>query len=352
MAAKKLTRRKFIGGSLAFCAAGPTLLKTFAREKPQAASGRPVRRRLQNPYVENNKPVVVVVHGCDFAAMLDKAMTLLGGLAKFGADKSVIVKPNFVFDKITRYPATTDEQSVLTVIGQLKKEGFADITVADRRGSKVNGRAGGKFEWSGLNDKAEGGGFKTDSLMDNSVAEAVEVRDPRWTQLPAYGVIKKIYEAGFIINMPTIKRHTETNLTCALKNMMGVLDVPTTDFMHLWREGDKALHDSLGRDKVNQRLCRAIAEAAAAVTPELTIIDARTVLCRNHLGVEGGDPRTANRLIVSGDPLAADVVAAQVLKEMDESYDLGWSRETFTCAAQLGVGVSEPSGIVLKEVKS
>ena len=352
MARQKLTRRKFVGSSLALCLAGPTLLKTFAKEKPQAVNARPCRRRLPNPYVENNKPVVVIVHGTDFPAMLAKALTMLGGLAKFGGHKPVIVKPNFVFDKITRYPATTDEKSVLTVVEQLQKEGFADITVADRRGKKVNGRAGGKFEWSGLNDKAEGGGFKTDSLLDNDAAEAVEVRDARWTTMPAYGVIRKIYDAGLIINMPTIKRHTETNLTCALKNMMGVLDVPTTDRMHLWGESDKAVHDSLGRDKVAQRLCRAIAEAAAAITPDLTIIDARTVLCRNHLGVEGGDPRPANRLIVSADPLAADIVAAQVLKEVDESYDLGYSRDTFDYAGRLGIGVNDASGIVLKEAKS
>ena len=352
MVHKQLTRRMFVGSSLAFCLAGPGLLKTFAREKPPAGIGRPCRKRLPNPYVENGKPVVVIVHGNDFPTMLAKAMTMLGGLAKFGANRPVIVKPNFVFDKITRYPATTDERSVLTVVEQLQKEGFADITVADRRGKKVNGRAGGKFEWSGLNEKAEGGGFRTDSLLDNEAAEAYEVRDARWTTMPAYGVIRKIYDAGLIINMPTVKRHTETNLTCALKNLMGVLDVPTTDNMHLWGEANKAAHDALNRDKLSRRLCLAIAEAASAVTPDLTIIDARTVLCRNHLGVAGGDPRTANRIIVSADPLAADMVAAQVLKEVDESYDLGWSRDTFAHAARLGIGVNEAAGIVLKEVKS
>ena len=346
---QKMTRRRFVGRSLACCLAGPTLLKTFAQEKSQTSAVRPCRPRLKDPYRKNGKPVVVVVHGNDFSAMFAKAMAMLGGLARFGADRTVIVKPNFVFDKITRYPATTDERSVLTVVKQLQKEGFRDITVADRRGKKANGRAGGKFEWSGLNDIAESGGFKTDSLLDDGNAEAVEVRDPRWAELPAYGVIKKVYDAGLIINMPTVKRHTETNLTCALKNMMGVLDVPTTDYMHYWREGDKELHDSLGRDKLSQRLSRAIAEAAAAVTPELTVIDARTVLCRNHLAVAGGDPRPADRLIVSVDPLAADFVATQVLKEVDPAYDLGMTRETFVRAARLGIGVADPSEFVLKE---
>ena len=68
--------------------------------------------------------------------------------------------------------ATTDESSVLTTVQCLQKEGFKDITVADRRANRTNGRAGGKFEWSGLNDRAEAGGFATDSLMDDGEAPA------------------------------------------------------------------------------------------------------------------------------------------------------------------------------------
>ncbi|MFC2173322.1 DUF362 domain-containing protein, partial [Acidobacteriota bacterium] len=243
----------------------------------------------------------------------------------------------------------TDGQSVLATVGFLQKEGFKDITVADRRGKKVNGRAGGKFEWSGLNDKAETCGFKTDSLLDNEIAEAIMVRDDRWTEMSSVGVVKKIYEADLIINMPTLKRHSMTNLTCALKNMMGVLDVSTTMNMHLWGDENKAAYESMKKEKVLRRLCLTIAEAAAAVNPELTVIDARTVLCKNHHSLAEGGPREANRLIISGDPLAADIMAAKVLKEVYEPHELGFTKDTFKYAAKLGIGVADPDGIVLKE---
>ncbi len=348
----RVTRRAFLGQSIAACMAGPAMLGR--RLEDTAAARRtfaPIRARLPNPYTENGKPIVAVVRGAEFPGMLEKAMEILGGFSRFGNDKSVIVKPNFVFDQRTQYPATTDEQSVLTTVRRLQNEGFADITVADRRAKKVNGRAGGKFEWSGLNDLARTGGFKTDSLMDDGEAEAVQVSDDRWTEMPSIGVIKKIYDADLIINMPTIKRHTQTGFTCALKNMMGVLDVPTTQNMHLWGDENKARYESMPRDEVFRRLCLTIAEAATAVSPEITIVDARTVLCQHHVEVRTGGPKEANRLIVSGDPLAADVQAAKLLKEVHDAFDLGHTEATFDYAARLGLGVADPDAIVLKEVE-
>jgi uncharacterized protein (DUF362 family) len=301
--------------------------------------------------MENGKPIVVVVKGTDFAAMLAKGMNLLGGFARFGTAKSVIVKPNFVFDKRTRYPTTTDEASVLTTVQYLQKEGFSNITVADRRGKRLNGRAGGKFDWSGLNDLADEGGFSTDSLMDDDEAPTIHTGDSRWTIMPSIGVIKKIYEAGLIINMPTLKRHVPTNLTCSLKNNMGLLDVPTTMDMHLWGDDNKATHDAMGQDAVVKRLCLAVAESAMAVSPEMTVIDAREVLCENHVSYASGEPRRANRLIISGDPVAADVYCTKVLKEVYEPYEVGPTRYTFEHAARLGIGIADESGVVVKVVE-
>lgn len=347
-----LTRRRFIGDTVGFCVAGPAMLAGLARDVNARPGFSPIRKRLPNPYMENGRPIVVIVRGTDFPTMLAKGMELLGGFSKFGTGKSAVVKPNFVFDQRTHYPTTTDEASVLTTVQYLQREGFVDITVADRRAKKVNGRAGGKFEWSGMNDMARAGGFKTDSLLDDSVADAVEVRDARWTEMSSVGVIRTIYEADLIINMPTLKRHTMTNLTCALKNMMGVLDVPTTQDMHLWGEANTATRESMSEEAVWRRLALTIAEAALAVSPDLTVIDARKVLCRDHVSVRTGEPRNANRLIISGDPLAADLYATQILKEVYEPYELGFTRDTFQHASRLGVGLADPGSIALKEVEA
>ena len=346
------SRRRFVRDLVALSVAGPSALRAFAETGTVEKTLLPIRKRVPNPFMENGKPIVMVVHGDDFPTMLAKGMDVLGGFVRFGTGKSVIIKPNFVFDKKTRYPTTTHEDSVLTTVQYLQKEGFGDICVADRRGKRMeSGRAGGKFEWSGLNDLAEEGGFTTDSLMDDAEAPTVHIGDSNWTTLPSVGVIQKIYEAGLIINMPTLKRHSQTNLTCSLKNNMGVLDVPTTEYMHLWGDANKAAHDAMSKEDVNRRLCMAVAEAAMAVSPEVTVIDARTVLCKNHGSVSSGEPRVANRLIISGDPVAADVYGASVLKEVYESYEIGPTSSTFQHAAALGIGVADLNKVVVKELE-
>lgn len=350
MPEKNISRRSFVGGSIGLYMAGPYLFKGLAEAQNVQDQLMPARKSLPNPYIENGKPIVVIVRGSVFSTMLAKGMEVLGGFSRFGTGRSVIVKPNFVFDKVTKYPTTTDENSVLTTVEFLRREGFHDITVADRRGKKEKGRAGGKFEWSGLNDMAERGGFKTDSLLDDNIAETVIVKDERWTQMPSYGVIKKIYDAGLIINMPTLKRHTQTNFTCGLKNMMGVLDVPTTENMHLWGEANRTRYQATSPQDVTRRLCLAIAEAASAVLPELTVIDARTILCKGHIDIGPGEPRDANRLIISGDTVAADVVAANLLKELYEPYEVGFTKDTFEHASVLGIGNCDLGNVIIKQV--
>lgn len=342
------TRRKFLGQALGLCVAGPAIINSIAGNEKVLNLNHPIRNRQPNPYTENGKPLVLIVRGQSYPDMLARGMAELGGFSKFGQQKSIIIKPNFVFDKRTKYPTTTDVDSVLTTVRQLQSEGYENITVADRRAKKVKGRAGGKFEWSGLNKKAETGRFSTDSLMDDGVAEAIQVRDDRWKEMPSIGVLKKIYDTDLIINMPTLKRHSITNLTCSLKNMMGVLDADTTNNMHLWGENNKNRRESMPKDEVTKRLCRTIAEAAMAANPDMTIIDARKILCKDHLSVGTGMPKEANCLIISGDSLAADICAARVLKEVYPPYDLGFTKDTFAYAGELGVG--DPTGYILKEI--
>jgi len=347
---KDQTRRKFIGNALGLCVAGPEIVKNFANSINSNEEIFPIRKGRSNPYMKNGKPVVVIIRGSNYLDMLEKGMAELGGFSKFGNPNSIIIKPNFVFDKRTKYPTTTDINSILSTIDHLKREGYTNITVADRRAKRVNGRAGGKFEWSGLNKKAETGGFTTDSLMDNGVAEAVQVKNDKWKEMPAIGVLKKVYDTDLIINMPTLKRHSITNLTCSLKNMMGVLDADTTNNMHLWGEKNKARRESMPKDEVTKRLCRTIAEAAMAVNPDMTIIDARKILCKDHLSVGTGMPKEANCLIISGDSLAADICAAKILKEVYPPYELGFTKDTFVHASELGIGVANPDNFILKEI--
>ena len=77
MAQGNRNRRIFIRDLLALSVAGPQALRSFAATGVVEKRLAPIRRRVANPFVENGKPIVVVVHGDDFPAMLAKGMDTL-----------------------------------------------------------------------------------------------------------------------------------------------------------------------------------------------------------------------------------------------------------------------------------
>ena len=332
---REITRRTFLGGALSLCVAGPLVLKSLGEEKE--ASLLPCRKRLPNPYVENGKPVVVVVHGTEFAPMLAKGMEILGGFALFGIDKAVQLKPNFFTP--SPYPVTTEGSSLLSTIELLQTEGFKDITIAEF--SSV-GRATKVFSFYGLDKKAEKGGFKLRDLYDD---EIVRVKDDRWIAMPSVGMFKEVYETPLVINMPTIKQHSQVQFTCALKNTMGQVDKQTRNDMH--RRGPAYAAED--RDTRRRMSHLAVAEIAAAIAPELTIIDARYGMGKSHQLPRGVSVKL-DRVIISGDPLAADRVAAEVLAEYYDGFQVEMAKPHLDHAAHLGLGAASIDDMIIKNV--
>jgi uncharacterized protein (DUF362 family) len=332
---KKITRRHFLGGTCAFFAGAPLALESLAQQ--QKPSFLPCRKRLPNPYVENGKSIVVVVHGTQFAPMLAKGMEILGGFTRLGKKNAVHLKPNFVV--ASPYPVTTDGLSLLTTIELLKKEGFNDITIAE---CAYSYRAHA-FQLYDLDEKARTGGFKIKDLYDD---EVVLVKDRRWVAIPSASVFKSVYETPLIINMPTLKQHSVTQFTCALKNTMGQINRITRMDMH--REGIEYNAESSDRKTIMSH--RAIAEIASAIDPDLTIIDARYCLGRSHHLSWGGISLKADRIIISGDALAADRVAAEVLAECYSGFKTEMASLQLDHAAHLGLGALNMDQIVIKDV--
>ncbi len=330
---KRMTRRSFLYGS--------TGLLTFSSCDIPGLSGSdslpvPYRKRLPNPYVENGKPIVVIVHGTEYAPMLAKGMEMLGGFAKFGTDKAIHLKPNFV--SAEKYPVTTDGQSLIETVKLLQKEGFKDITIAEWGTFKGKTEA---FSFYELDQKVKEGGFKIKDLHNN---ETVMVKDSRWKAMPSVNVFKSSYEAPLIINMPTIKQHSLIHFTCGLKNTMGQISLGSRMDMHHIRA--KYLFDS-SESRLNASQL-AVGEIASAINPEMTIIDARECMGKSH-HFKGGIVKRANRLIISGDILAADIVASEVLAEVYDGFSTKMAKLQLNHAASLGLGISNTDNVVIKE---
>jgi uncharacterized protein (DUF362 family) len=92
-----------------------------------------------------------------------------------------------------------------------------------------------------------------------------------------------------------------------------------------------------------------LAEIAAAVNPELTIVDARLGMGRSHHLNSGGVLIKPERIIISGDALAADMVAADVLAEFYQGFQVEMMHSHFQHAGMLGFSAKTMDDIVIKE---
>lgn len=336
MSPLSINRRTLLGGTVGFCASAS--LGLFACQQGKQIFAR--RERLPNPWLENGKPVVVVIRGSDFNGMLAKGLELLGGFGKFGSAVPVMIKPNFISP--SAYPETTDGSSIVAVVEALKRDGFNDITIADAGARSRPAKR--SFDFHSLVEKSAAGGFRLRDLADDNY---LLVKDDAWTYMPEIEVFESAYRAPLIVNMPVVKQHSRAQFSCALKNNVGPITFISRSALHRAKEIGE-----LPTEAVTGNMKKAIAEVAAAVNPEITIIDAREVMSRAHHRSQGGNITAASRIIISGDMLAADRVAAQVLAECGDGFEVSMTVDTFNHAASLGLGAAGLDDVIVKEISA
>ena len=342
MSKSKFSRREFIGGTIGLAATAPLV---FGKEKPEGC-GEVIenevfspRKRIPNPWMEGDKPVVAIVHGTEFPAMLEKAMAILGGFKPFGIHNKVMIKPNFLLPQ--PYPLITDADSIESVCEFLKKDGFKDVTVTELGADPS--KPCPVFNFFKLKERAERVGFKLYDLLPDKFKQ---VKDDRWQMMEFVNVSESIYNAPLIINMPTVKNHSTCDLTCSLKNNMGPIDFDSR--MHMHRQHEQPIAPE--PRKAKEKIC--VAEIAHAINPEVTLIDARMVMTHHHNNYRIGRKVEAGQIIVSGDPVAADRVAANLLASKHDGFKVDMVESTFKRANELGLGVYSLEDAVIKEDKA
>ena len=128
--------------------------------------------------------------------------------------RSVAVKPNLVTAKPAQSGATTHPEIVAGVLEYLRREGFENVAVME--GSWVGDRTDEAYRVSGIGAVCEKYGVPYYDLQRDSAREY----DARGMRLR---ICDRPMAADFIINLPVLKGHCQTHVTCALKNMKGFL---------------------------------------------------------------------------------------------------------------------------------
>jgi len=207
--------------------------------------------------------------------------------------KSVLIKPNLLMPAEPEYAVTTHPVLVEAVGEILLELGAKEILIGDSPGNALS-NINNLYKRTGMEDLAERTGFK---LVNFSQKGIVEVENPGGVVL-VLPITKIVKEVGYVVNLPKLKTHNFTLITCAIKNMFGCLPGFNKSKMH-------ALAPSL------REFSRLLVEIFEKIKPDLTIVDA--IEGMEGDGPSGGTPKRFDKILMSYDSVSIDAVGGWML---------------------------------------
>ena len=199
------------------------------------------------------------------------------------AGASVALKPNLVLAGTPEEGATTHPGVVYGCIEYLRAHGIQEISVMES--AWVGARTEEAVKRTGCAQVCEAYGVPFYDLKRDET-RLVE------TPIRPMEICRRALDADFLINLPVLKGHCQTAMTCALKNCKGC--IPDREKRRFHTEG----------------LMRPIAALAAALRPSLTIVDS---ICGDLNFEEGGNPVQTNRMFLGQDPVQVDAYGCRLM---------------------------------------
>ena len=227
-----------------------------------------------------------------------RAVDLCGGLDAMPAGARVFIKPNIVFwTRAVAFPkwgVITTSRIMEDIIILLKERGIDDITIGEgsvsmyRKGSKTAAHA---FETMGYGVLKQKYGIKYINVFERPF-EKLDLGDGVELNFNT-----DILNSDFVVDLPVMKAHNQTVVSLGIKNLKGVIDIPSRKRCHNMTPG-KDLHFW-------------VAKLADRMPPMLTLQDG---IYTNERGPgPAGRLHRSNLLVASSDVLAADLVGAKLL---------------------------------------
>lgn len=279
---------------------------------------------------------IYVTSGREYVDMTINLMEKANISQKIPKGASVALKPNLVVASPASGGATTHREILEGCIIYLQKAGITNISIIE--GSWVGDRTERAFKVSKYDTLSKQYGVP---LFDLKKDTTVNVK----TAIGDIAICKKALDTDYLINLPVLKGHCQTTMTCALKNNKGCL--PDTEKRHFHAIG----------------LMKPIAALASALKPALTIVDN---ICGDLNFEEGGNPVETNRIFLGDDMVQLDTFGCDLMGidtddvpyiKLAEQYGAGsmsLSTDDIIYLNQDGADItkSKPSGIVSRLVKN
>ena len=265
---------------------------------------------------------LVAVMGGTPEAMFDLGIQELGGMETFvKKGQKVIVKPNIGWDVVPELAANTNPGLVKRIVEHCLKAGAKEVYVFDHTCDNwVN-----TYKNSGIEKAAKSAGAKVVPANSENYYQAVTI--PGAVKLKSVKVHQLLLEADVFINVPVLKDHNSTRMTCCLKNMMGVV----------WDRGywhANNLHQCIADYALYEK------------KPSLHVVDCYNVMVKHGpQGVSKEDVVQMKSQILTTDWVAGDAAAARMLGVEPEKIDY------IPIAHKMGLGNMMLDNLNIKRIK-
>ena len=203
-------------------------------------------------------------------------------------NKSVLLKPNFGAAVGPEKAASTDARFVKSVLDVSLKQ-TEDVVIGDNPGNLDQG-AMYTVKMTGILDIA-GDHYYNISKEGEFVDIGSEI-------IPRVFISKKITEVDYLINVPKMKTHVLSGISCCIKNLYGYVVGAMKSRYHGESNGLKRL-TQLWLDLYNYR------------TPDFHIVDA--IIAMEGGGPTHGDPRKVGKIVAGDNGMEIDVVLTAMM---------------------------------------
>lgn len=244
----------------------------------------------QNSVVAIAKSKSAVYDQVDFRSLLVENINHLAQVGiNLPSSGTVFLKPNVVIGETAIASITTDPHFIFELIKLLRENGVREVFVGDSSASYI--KSPESFKSAGLWDVIQKAGATFINIDDPR--ERTNISLPGSDIVASLSVPRKALEADYLINFGKLKTHRVGSFTCCVKNYVGFIDQKTRLENH------------------QTRLPKLVAELHRAMPESICFGDG--VIVGEGDGPDLSRPRFLGVLLTSNDPVALDVIGAQLL---------------------------------------
>ncbi len=226
---------------------------------------------------------ILRIYGTEYKAITKRILEAAMLKERIPSGVRIGIKPNLMSCIPAELGATTHPEVVAGIIEYLQENGFEDICIME--GSWVGDKTEEAFEYCGYNYVSEKYGVM---LLDMQKERPCEIVYDGYK----VNVCECVKDIGFLINVPVLKGHCQTNITCALKNMKGLIP-----------NSEKRRFHSLG-------LFEPIAVLNACIKQDFIVVDH---ICGDLDSEGGGHPFYSNCVMAGSDPVLIDSFCCKLM---------------------------------------